>query len=44
MAETAISAVEEITGRRVANYHSQIVFEPTRAFEIFVLEPESGQP
>ena len=44
VAETAISAVEEITGRRVANYHSQIVFEPTRAFEIFVLEPESGQP
>ena len=37
VAETAISAVEEITGRRVANYHSQIVFEPTRSFEIFVL-------
>jgi uncharacterized protein YbcI len=40
VAETAISAVEEITGRKVANYHSQIVFNPTRAFEIFVLEPE----
>jgi uncharacterized protein YbcI len=39
---TAIGAVEDLTGRRVANYHSQIVFEPTRAFEIFVLEPEAG--
>jgi uncharacterized protein YbcI len=40
MTATAVSTVEEITGRRVAAYHSQIVFEPTRAFEIFVLEPE----
>ena len=37
---TAVNAIEEITGRTVAAYHSQIVFEPTRAFEIFVLEPE----
>jgi uncharacterized protein YbcI len=37
---TSIAAVEEITGRKVANYHSQIVFAPTRAFEIFTLEPE----
>ena len=41
VATTAITAVEEITGRKVANYHSQIVFNPTRAFEIFVLEPEA---
>jgi uncharacterized protein YbcI len=40
VAATTISAVEEITGRRVLNYHSQIVFEPTRAFEIFLLEPD----
>ena len=40
--ETATGAVEEITGRRVTDYHSQIVFEPVRAFEIFVLAPESG--
>ena len=38
---TAIGAVEELTGRRVAGYHSQIVFTPMRAFEIFVLAPES---
>src|SRR4051795_9822637 len=38
---TAIGAVEELTGRRVIGYHSQITFHPTRAFEIFVLEPEN---
>ena len=42
--QTSVKAVEDIVGRRVVNYHSQIVFEPTRAFEIFVLEsaPEQG--
>ena len=40
VAATTIAAVEDITGRTVANYHSQIVFDPTRCFEIFVLEPE----
>jgi uncharacterized protein YbcI len=39
--DTTVAAVERITGRRVMNYHSQIVFEPTRAFEMFVLEPQS---
>jgi uncharacterized protein YbcI len=39
--DTSMAAVEEITGRRVATYHSQIVFDPVRAFEIFVLEPEA---
>jgi uncharacterized protein YbcI len=38
MTETTTSAVEEILGRRVVAYHSQIVFNPTRSFEIFVLE------
>ena len=32
--------VEELTGRRVIGYHSQVVFDPMRAFEIFVLESE----
>jgi uncharacterized protein YbcI len=36
---TATSAVEELVGRRVLTYHSQIVFDPPRTFEIFVLEP-----
>lgn len=40
--ETAMSAVTELTGRKVLTYHSQIVFGPARTFEIFVLEPASG--
>ena len=42
MSETTMRAVEEITGRKVLTYHSQIAFNPTRAFEIFLLEPASG--
>jgi uncharacterized protein YbcI len=38
VSEAAIGAVERLTGRRVRSYHSQIVFDPTRAFEIFVLD------
>jgi uncharacterized protein YbcI len=40
MGPTTMAAVEEITARKVLTYHSQIVFHPTRTFEIFVLEPE----
>lgn len=39
--ETVTAAVEEILGRRVLTYHSQIVFDPPRTFEIFVLEPQT---
>jgi uncharacterized protein YbcI len=39
MTQTVTEAVEKITGRRVIGYHSQITFDPTRLFEIFVLEP-----
>lgn len=42
MGEKTCGAVEELTGRRVLTYHSQIVFGPTRSFEIFVLEPEGA--
>ena len=42
MAGVTCGAVEELTGRRVIGYHSQIVFGPARSFEIFVLAPESG--
>ncbi|MBV9606223.1 MAG: DUF2294 family protein [Solirubrobacterales bacterium] len=38
---TAMGAVEELLGRRVLTYHSQIVFDPPRTFEIFVLEPQA---
>jgi uncharacterized protein YbcI len=37
--DKTMGAVAELTGRRVLTYHSQILFHPTRAFEIFVLEP-----
>jgi uncharacterized protein YbcI len=43
MSRVTIAAVEELTGRKVLTYHSQIMFRPTRAFEIFVLEPEPGE-
>lgn len=39
VSERTTAAVEEATGRRVLTYHSQIVFRPARAFEIFLLEP-----
>ena len=32
------SAVEAATGQRVLTYHSQVTFEPTLGFEIFVLD------
>jgi uncharacterized protein YbcI len=37
-------AVEEIVGRKVLTYHSQIMFGPTRIVEMFLLDgpPESG--
>ncbi len=38
VSESATDAVSELTGREVVGYHSQIVFNPTRTFEIFVLE------
>ena len=40
VAPSATGAVEQITGRKVVGYHSQITFDPVRAFEIFVLEPQ----
>ena len=39
MAETTCSAVAELTGRTVVGYHSQMLFDPPRSIEIFVLDP-----
>jgi uncharacterized protein YbcI len=39
-----IGAVEEIMGRKVLTYHSQVTFHPPMGFEFFVLEPEEEQP
>ena len=38
VSEASTGAIERITGRKVLGYHSQIVFRPTRSFEIFVLD------
>jgi len=43
MTEVTTAAVQEITGRDVLTYHSQIVFGPTRSFEIFVLGAPTGE-
>jgi uncharacterized protein YbcI len=40
MGPMTMDAVAELVGRKVLTYHSQIVFDPPRAFEIFVLEPQ----
>ena len=36
--DVLVGDVEEITGRKVVGYHSQITFQPTRVFEIFYLD------
>ena len=38
-----MGAVEELTGRRVLGYSSQVVFEPPTCFELFILEPLEAQ-
>ena len=38
MAAPTTEAVERLTGRKVLGYHSQIVFNPEHAIEMFVLD------
>jgi uncharacterized protein YbcI len=38
MGNTTVGEIQRITGLTVMGYHSQIVFNPERVFEIFVLE------
>src|SRR3954451_15993348 len=38
---TICVAVEEIMGRQVLTYHSQIMFDPARTVEMFLLAPGS---
>lgn len=37
------SVVEQATGRRVLTYHSQVVFDPARLFEVFMLDGPPGE-
>src|ERR1700752_2399545 len=39
MTSTFVGEVERLTGRTVVAYHSQVVLDPPRCFEIFVLDP-----
>jgi uncharacterized protein YbcI len=39
IAPELIRRVEDVLGRKVASYHSQVLFDPDRLIEIFVLEP-----
>jgi uncharacterized protein YbcI len=39
MTTTICGAVEEIVGRRVLTYHSQVMFDPDRVVEMFLLAP-----
>ena len=39
MSTTICSVVGEIMGRKVLTYHSQILFDPVRTVEMFLLEP-----
>src|SRR5215210_2883446 len=42
MAAPTSEAIERVTGCQVIGYHSQIVFAPDYAFEIFVLDRPPG--
>ncbi len=39
IAPELIRRVEDVLGQKVINYHSQILFDPDRIVEIFVLDP-----
>ena len=37
------SVVEQVTGCKVLSYHSQLLFDPARLFEIFLLDEPPGE-
>jgi uncharacterized protein YbcI len=42
IAPELIRRVEDVLGRRVVSYHSQVLFDPDRLIEIFVVDPTEG--
>src|SRR3954454_16055133 len=44
MTKTICGAVEEILDRKVLTYHSQIMFDPARTVEMFLLAPSPNDP
>lgn len=43
IAPELIRRVEDVLNRKIVSYHSQVLFDPDRLIEIFMLDP-SGQP
>ncbi len=43
IAPELIRRVEDVLERKVVSYHSQVLFDPDRLVEIFVLEPTGGE-
>jgi uncharacterized protein YbcI len=41
VADLFTGSVEEVMGREVVTYHSQVTFDPPMCFEFFVLKPEA---
>lgn len=43
MSPVLMAEIGQVVGRKVLSYHSQILFDPVRLVEIFVLEPEADR-
>ena len=43
IAPELIRRVEDVLERKVLNYHSQVLFDPDRLIEIFVLDPSGNR-
>ena len=43
IAPELIRRVEDVLERKVASYHSQVLFDPDRLIEIFLLDPAEDQ-
>lgn len=44
IAPELIRRVEEVVARKVVAYHSQVIFDPDRLVEIFLLDPSEEAP
>jgi uncharacterized protein YbcI len=44
IAPELIRRVEEVLQRKILSYHSQVLFDPDRLVEIFVLDPDNEPP
>ncbi len=43
MTERLTTMVEDLTGRRVVNYQSQVLFDPDMSLEMFVFDSSTGE-